>query len=230
MLFTVRGATAGAVLVEWNTYQSSQGAAGMWDCHFRVGGATGSDLQLSDCPKLTGTINKNCKAASMLLHVTALASGYFENVWAWVADHDLDAPPGLNSTAATQIDIYAGRGILIESKGPTWFYGTASEHCSLYQYQLLKANNVYLGHMQTETPYYQAAAQPYAIGMFSEDPTYSDCSSEKSCVEAYALRVMNSTNIFIYSAGLYSFFQVYVFHNFVFAIDLCFDRTTTKVA
>jgi len=30
MLFTVKGPTAGAVLMEWNIQASSQGAAGMW--------------------------------------------------------------------------------------------------------------------------------------------------------------------------------------------------------
>ena len=97
-LFTVQGPTAGAVLVEWNVHQSSQGNAAMWDCHFRVGGAIGSHLQLADCPKLSGSINSNCKAASMLMHVTKSASGYFENVWAWTADHDIDQPPSGNDT------------------------------------------------------------------------------------------------------------------------------------
>ena len=64
--------------------------AGMWDSHFRVGGASGTNLQLSNCPKLTGAVNKNCMAATMLFHVTSYASGYFENVWAWVADHDIE--------------------------------------------------------------------------------------------------------------------------------------------
>ncbi|KAI5195571.1 hypothetical protein E4T38_09005 [Aureobasidium subglaciale] len=50
LLFTVRGATAGAVLVEWNMHSSSPGAAAMWDIHFRVGGAVGSELQKGDCP------------------------------------------------------------------------------------------------------------------------------------------------------------------------------------
>lgn len=91
----------------------------MWDCHFRVGGAHGTDLQMSNCPKLSGSINKNCMAASLLLHLTATSSGYFENVWAWVADHDMDVPPNGNTTTATQIDIYAARGVLIESQGKT---------------------------------------------------------------------------------------------------------------
>jgi len=30
MLFTVSGPTAGAIVVEWNVQESSQGAAGMW--------------------------------------------------------------------------------------------------------------------------------------------------------------------------------------------------------
>ncbi|KAI5235253.1 hypothetical protein E4T42_09742 [Aureobasidium subglaciale] len=50
LLFTVRGATVGAVLVEWNMLSSSPGAAAMWDIHLRVGGAVGSGLQKGDCP------------------------------------------------------------------------------------------------------------------------------------------------------------------------------------
>jgi hypothetical protein len=50
MMFTVQGATAGCILLEWNVHESSQGSAAMWDSHFRVGGAAGSNLQLNDCP------------------------------------------------------------------------------------------------------------------------------------------------------------------------------------
>jgi hypothetical protein len=31
-------------------------------------------------------------------------------------------------------------------------YGTASEHSQLYQYQIHNAQNVFMGHIQTETP------------------------------------------------------------------------------
>lgn len=82
MLFQVEGAAAGAVLVEWNMRASSPGSAGMWDSHFRVGGNAGSRLQVKDCPRLSGTINPECIACNMLLHITAWGSGYFENVWA----------------------------------------------------------------------------------------------------------------------------------------------------
>lgn len=32
--------------------------------------------------------------------------------------------------------------MLIESHGPSWFYGTGSEHSALYQYQVFNASNV----------------------------------------------------------------------------------------
>ena len=32
--------------------------------------------------------------------------------------------------------------MLIESRSPSWFYGTGSEHAVLYQYQLNNAANV----------------------------------------------------------------------------------------
>lgn len=121
LIFTTVGATAGVVLMEWNVRQGDTGSAAMWgknltsgkmtmadipkDSHFRVGGAKGTNLQASDCPKLTGSVNPRCIAGSMLLHVTSEASAYFENMWAWVADHDLDS-----SLDQTQIDIYVARG------------------------------------------------------------------------------------------------------------------------
>ncbi|KAF8448258.1 pectate lyase superfamily protein-domain-containing protein [Kalaharituber pfeilii] len=209
MLFTVRGATAGAVLMEWNVKQTTPGSAAMWDSHFRVGGAAGSRLQVGECPKLTGRVNPNCIAASMLLHLTSTSSAYLENVWAWVADHDLDI------LAQTQIDIYVARGILIESKGPTWLWGTASEHCVLYQYQTFQAENLFMGMIQTETPYYQRtppAPEPFtsALGKFKADPTFSDCpAGSNTCAFSWGVRLVNSKNVFTYGAGLYSWFSSY---------------------
>jgi hypothetical protein len=158
LLFTVRGATAGVVLMEWNIHESTQGSAGLWDSHFRVGGAIGSNLQTANCPKLTGTVNENCMAAALMLRLTRTSSAYLENFWVWTADHDLDR------TIQDQIDIYSARGILIESQGPTWLYGTTSEHQVLYQYSLYEAKNILLGMIQTESPYFQPvppAPQPF---------------------------------------------------------------------
>jgi hypothetical protein len=63
------------------------------DCHARVGGATGTKLNSADCPAIKNGIDPNCQGASMLMHVTKTASGYFENMWLWVADHDIEYDP-----------------------------------------------------------------------------------------------------------------------------------------
>lgn len=44
--------------------------------------------------------------------------------------------------SVNQVSIYTGRGMLIESQGPSWFIGGGSEHSVLYQYQLLNAKDV----------------------------------------------------------------------------------------
>ncbi|KAI8303634.1 exo-1,3-beta-D-glucanase [Colletotrichum sp. SAR11_59] len=211
LVFTTKGPTPGAVLMEWNMAEDLQGSAAMWDSHFRIGGAMGTGLTAADCPKLTGTINPKCVAGSMLLHMTGSSSGYLENVWAWVADHDFDSGP-----AQTQIDIYVARGILIESKGgPVWLYGTASEHCVFYQYLLLGAQDVFMGNIQTESPYYlpkPKAPAPFTdqVGLFNGDPDFSECpESEPHCAAAWALMISGSTNVHIFGAGLYNWFDDY---------------------
>lgn len=67
--------------------------------------------------------------------------------------------------------------------------------------------------MQTETPYYQpspVALEPYTInsGPWDSDPTFDDCADDY-CKMAWALRIIESQDIFVYSAGFYSFFQDY---------------------
>ncbi len=46
------------------------------DCHFRVGGATGTDLRKADCPKLSGNVNSKCIAGAVMLLKTEKGSGY----------------------------------------------------------------------------------------------------------------------------------------------------------
>ncbi|TQV99224.1 LysM domain-containing protein [Cordyceps javanica] len=212
MLFSVRGNTAGAILMEWNTAGQKPGDAAMWDSHFRVGGAAGSDLGIDNCP--IRQFKEQCIAATLMFHVTKQAAGYFENVWAWVADHDND----MNVTdepnpAANQISVYGARGMLIESQGPSWFYGTGSEHSVLYNYQVSGATDIYMGHIQTETPYYQPnpiAPAPFAANLakgFPNDPDFSKCKGNTACAASWGLRVIDSKAVTIHGAGLYSFFQ-----------------------
>ncbi|KAK6522110.1 hypothetical protein TWF281_002677 [Arthrobotrys megalospora] len=215
MIFTTSGPTPGAIIIQWNVKQSSQGSAAMWDSHIRIGGAAGTSLRATDCPKLTGTMNNNCKGASMLLHLTKQSSAYLENVWAWVADHDVDI------LDQTQIDIYVARGVLIESTAPTWLWGTASEHSTLYQYQLAGASNVFMGLVQTESPYYQPTPLgplPWNVaegvpGPFTDDPSFTDCLigdiDTYKCAVSWALRILDSSDIYAYGIGFYSWFQDY---------------------
>lgn len=203
MMFTVSGPTAGAVLMEWNVHESTQGSAGLWDCHFRVGGAIGSKLQSDKCSKKASSLNKDCIAASLLLHVTKSASAYIENLWAWVADHDLD------KVTQDQVDIYVARGILVESQGPTWMYGTASEHSVFYQYQFSGAKNLVMGMIQTESPYFQPTPpmpKPFELGKFPNDPDSNEC---KTCTSSWAVRMINSESIYMLGAGIYSWFNSY---------------------
>jgi hypothetical protein len=104
--------------------------------------------------------------------------------------------------------------VLIESAGPVWLYGTASEHNAFYQYQFTGVRNIYSGHMQTETPYYMPnpdALGVYTPGAFPNDPTFDNCDSNPACTEAWALRVLHSQNVYIYGAGFYNFFNVSTF-------------------
>jgi glucan 1,3-beta-glucosidase len=209
LVFSTQGPQPGAVLVEWNIHDpsGSQGSAGMWDVHFRVGGAAGTNLESSQCSEGSTTASASCEGAGLLLHVTSSASAYIENCWAWTADHDLDG-------SGNQLSIYNARGILIESSnGPVWLYGTAAEHSVFYQYQLSGASNVYMGMIQTETPYYQPApiaTSPYSPISSIADPTFSNCAAnEPTCAMAWGLRVLNSKSVFVYGAGLYNFFDNY---------------------
>jgi hypothetical protein len=224
MLFTTKGATPGLIAVEWNIHESSTGSAAMWDTHFRIGGAKGTDMQVADCP--TTSINTECMGGAMMLHVTRDASIYLENVgslptmiavilikimqvWAWVADHDID-----DEITNAQVNIFVARGMLVESQGPSWFYGTASEHSIMYQYQLYGAQTLYMSMIQTETPYMQPNPQAPApftpSNIFPDDPDFGDCAGDiNTCAEAWGLRVVSSSDIVIGGAGLYSWFNDY---------------------
>ncbi|KAK4454905.1 glucan 1,3-beta-glucosidase GLUC78 precursor, partial [Podospora aff. communis PSN243] len=205
IMFTTMGATAGLVAVEWNLKGKSPHDAAMWDSHVRIGGAAETGLAMKDCP-LGSTVDNKCIAGSMLMHITSSASGYFENVWLWVADHDIE------DIAMTQVNVYVGRGLLVESQNPVWLYGTSSEHCVLYQYQFHKAKRIYAGMIQTESPYYQpspAAPAPFesALGIFPADPTFKEKGVDLK--SSWGVRIIRSSDIVIAGAGLYSWFSSY---------------------
>ncbi|KAH7006940.1 hypothetical protein EDB80DRAFT_684201 [Ilyonectria destructans] len=101
--------------------------------------------------------------------IDAGLTAYLENVWAWVADHDLDDP------TKAEIDNYAARGILIESR----------------HYQLSRATL-------------------FRTSLFPNGPTFRDCKADDaSCYTSWALRIINSSDVYRLGAGLYSWFFNY---------------------
>ena len=156
LILSTSGPVPGAIMMQINMKQRQQGDVGLWDVHFRIGGSKGTDLQYGNCPQ-GGTYKPECMGAHTMLHIAQTGSAYLENVLAWVADHDLDQDPN-------KVSIYNGRGILVESKeGPVWMYGTSSEHSVLYQYNFANTNNIMVGMIQTETPYFQVHTFAFTV-------------------------------------------------------------------
>lgn len=230
IIVSTQGATAGAIGIEYNLNTPaaesicSPGAppSGLWDVHVRIGGFTGSQLQVADCaitPDQPNLVKANCIAGFMSMHVTPSARNlYMENNWIWVADHDIDDPRN------TRVSIFVARGLLIEGTR-IWLVGSSVEHHTLYQYQLVNATDVWMGQIQTETPYYQPnPPAPFPFTRLSHrlhDPDFAvDCSRPANpsamtlsgnapCSMAWGLRVLDSKNVVVFGAGLYSFFNNY---------------------
>ncbi|KAK4565490.1 hypothetical protein LTR86_004107 [Recurvomyces mirabilis] len=205
-----RGAAPGAIMMEWNLAGASGDptATGMWDVHWRIAGSNGTKLQSDTCtkkPTVQHTADPKCIGSFMLLHITHTASLTMSNNWGWVSDHELDL------TDHNQIDIYNGRGVLVESQGPVVMYGTAFEHSMLYNYNVANAKDIYMGVIQSETMYAQDnpnALDPWTPDSRYTDPTFEECFIA-TCYKTIGLNFFNSTYIFVYGAGLYSFFNNY---------------------
>ncbi|KAL5430538.1 hypothetical protein PMIN07_007831 [Paraphaeosphaeria minitans] len=225
-LVSTQGPNAGAILIEYNLFSTGE-PAGLWDVHARIGGFAGSHLQQEQCikePEETTTavnLKKECIASYLSLHITPWASGvYMENNWLWVADHDLD--DSLNNN--TQITVYAGRGLLDQSvQGRVWLYSTAVEHHVKYEYQFVDTRDVVMGQIQTETAYYQPdpdATLPFPENTALFDPVFTTAPPSNSTsnsthpvssnnASGWGLRIVRSSNLLVYGAGLYSFFDNY---------------------
>jgi glucan 1,3-beta-glucosidase len=226
VIVSTQGPTAGAIGIQYNLEtqvsddlcSGGQTPSGLWDVHVRVGGFTGSSLQVNEClktPEQSNYINPNCVAAYMGMHITPTARNlYMENNWIWVADHDID------DWNATQISVFAGRGLLVEGGRRIWLVASSVEHFALYQYQLVNAEDIWMGQIQTETPYYQPnPVAPYPFTERNEalhDPDFDTaCATDPGlpggapCAMAWGLRVVDSKNVVVFGAGLYSFFNNY---------------------
>jgi hypothetical protein len=213
LMFETKGAAPGAIMIEWNL-NSKPGDSGMWDSHVRIGGSANTELSEGQCPGTPTTEpTPQCYGVFLMFHATKKSGGiYLENDWFWVADHDLEV------ANQTQISIFSARGTLIQSEGPIWLWGSASEHSVIYNYQIDGAKAVFGGFMQTETPYFQPnplANKPFDFNSAYGDPTFGICpdgstsSDDVPCKDAWGLRVVNSSGVLIYATGFYSFFNNY---------------------
>lgn len=65
--------------------------------------------------------------------------------------------------------------------------------------------------IQSETPYWQPAPRapaPFTPNNVFSDPTYSHCSAaDFRCPLSYALIAKRCSNIYLYGAGMYNFFN-----------------------
>ncbi|KAK4124790.1 glycoside hydrolase family 55 protein [Parathielavia appendiculata] len=230
IIVSAQGATAGAVMIEYNlntpaaenTCSPGNPPSGLWDVHVRVGGYKGSKLQVAQCPITPNQhnyVNSSCVAGYMGMHITPSARNlYMENNWIWVADHDID------DWNSTQISVFVARGLLVEGSR-IWLVGSSVEHHTLYQYQLVNASDVWMGQIQTETPYYQPnPPAPYPFTLLNatiRDPDFTtDCQhyaapsslrpgTSAPCAMAWGLRILDSKDVVVFGAGLYSFFNNY---------------------
>lgn len=219
-IFSTKGPTPGAIVLRWCL--AGGPTSGMWDTHIRLGGCAGTNLDDERFSADKPIDTTNAWAAFMAWHITPRASGCFVNNWVWLADHLLDTSGGRN--AGKQLSLLAGRGIFIESNpGPVWLWGGASEHFLLYQYQMFKAQNVFIGHAQTETPYFLGEgvalptqlAKPITTGAPWYDPDWKNTpppqagDTETFNVRSSGMRVIQSWSVHIYGPGLYSLFDAY---------------------
>lgn len=209
LVITIHGVLPGAILVEINMAGLNPGDVSLHNTILRVGGTT--DTNVNDvCDVSPGT----CKAGFLMLHLTVSSSAYLEDVWAWTADHSLEASPSGN-WASTYVA--TGRGFLIESTQATWLMGVAPEHQTLYGLNINNAQNVYVAMAQIETPYWQPspppspnlhAPKPWTANAKYGDPNFQYCNDDvDNCYKAWGMRVSGGSGILVYGVGVWTFFE-----------------------
>lgn len=221
-MLTQQGPIPHVVLLQWNLGRAANGdnetVSGLWDVHARVGGAAGTEIDNVNCPTTITKANSNgkCDGAHTLIHFSSGASAYVENMWGWVADHYIDHLPVPNSGTEFQLNVYNGRGMVVDgTQGPLWLYGTAMEHSTYFQYLFSQPNHTMGGVMQTETPYYQPEFA--LVPQDATDPPFGVFSGTAEQYDAYGLAVRLSVAetpsasapppLAIYGTGMYSFFK-----------------------
>jgi glucan 1,3-beta-glucosidase len=149
----------GTILIQWRAGQGS-----LHDVH----------------PRLLGP-------AHLGIHVTGSGGGFIDNSWVWGADHNQSFGsahiPGRETMCSEPYCPGANIGILIDSAGPTFLYGTNSEHHVQTSYRFDGAKNIY-----------------FLMGQ-NEYRTFGPSDAHSAMCTSDAMQVLNSHNIHIYGVS-----------------------------
>ncbi|KAG0653108.1 hypothetical protein D0Z07_0768 [Hyphodiscus hymeniophilus] len=199
LILTTADILPGTILLQINMAGTNPGDVSTSNVHIRIGGAADTNVD-----RVCNTTPQQCKAAFLLVHIAPTGSPYIENLWAWTADHSLDS--GVSSNIAT------GRGVLIEGTKATWMMGTASEHNTLYAYNVVNAQNVVFFFQQVETPYWQPQGTVASVWTPNTatwfDPNFANCASgDTQCQMSWGVRISGGSHIISYGSGVWVFFD-----------------------
>ncbi|KAL8359373.1 hypothetical protein RB601_007892 [Gaeumannomyces tritici] len=205
LLFTTRGPTAGAKVIEWNIKADKNGNAAMWDCHVQVGGTSQTKETPAAC---ASSSNATCQGAAVLVHITPGASAYLEGLWLRAVDRLLDAPESMgNGDKKAEIQFLSvPRGVLVESQAATWMYGVSVQHASMYQYNFRNSQKVFVSMLQAESPSTGPESLPtrprsdIAVVLPGDAGTPNPRGS-------WATVVQGTKDVFMAGLGLYSWFS-----------------------
>ncbi|KFY09512.1 hypothetical protein V491_08124, partial [Pseudogymnoascus sp. VKM F-3775] len=87
--FTVSEVLPGAIILEVNMAGDAPGDVGFWNTIVTIGGTADTSIHES----CTDQDTSSCKSAFLAVHLTKSSSSYFQNLWAWTADHNVDGGP-----------------------------------------------------------------------------------------------------------------------------------------
>lgn len=204
MRFTINEVLPGAIIVQFNMAGNKPGDVALWNSLVTVGGTRGADSLSNDCQNP----GDDCKAAFLGIHLTKSSSAYIENVWNWVADHDVEENgDGTN--------IAAKGGVLVESTKGTWLHALGSEHWWLYQLNFNRAENVVVSMLQSETNYEQGdqaqTVPPHPwnpdTGRWN-DPDFSHCKQQDTrCRMGFGNYITGGKNIYHYTSASWAFYS-----------------------
>ena len=170
LTFTTRGKADGAVVMEWNARQSV-GLQGS-------AGLWDTQFRVAD--------EKDEGSAALMLHLRRGSSAYVDNI---------GLGPDADGSGAV-----SGRGLLVESRGPSWLWGTSSGNNAVYQYGFYRAENIVAGQLIMSTSTAFSSLSGMAQDLVNKAPFAADPLPDSKAALT-GVRISNSDGIQVLSAG-----------------------------